>query len=57
MVGCVAGVWPKLLGLFCLLGWTAGEAGALSWEYWKAHSEPAVLYLGMILTADADDQS
>lgn len=51
LLGCLLGVWPGLLGLLSLLGWTVGQAGELAWEYWKVHSEPGVLYLGERHTA------
>ena len=46
LVGCILGLWPTLLGVLCLMGWSAVEAAELAWEYWKVHSEPGVLYLG-----------
>ncbi|BDA45514.1 hypothetical protein COCOBI_07-3010 [Coccomyxa sp. Obi] len=46
LLGCILGLWPTLLGVLSLLGWSAVEAAELAWEYWKVHSEPGVLYLG-----------
>lgn len=46
LLGSLLGIWPGLLGMLSLSGWTAGQAGSQAWEAWKGDRETAVRFLG-----------
>jgi hypothetical protein len=46
VAGAAVGTWPGLLGMLCLLGWAAAEAGKAAWQAIKAQPDAARPRLG-----------
>lgn len=44
--GLFSGRWPGLLGMLCLLGWGAAEAGKAAWQAFKAQPDMGGRVLG-----------